>query len=648
MAPGEFLQQAAHQPVDWRPMGLAALAEARRAAKPVLLVIGAPWSETARNIDSGIFSNQGVAAQINDSFIPIRVDEVQQPRWLSAFMPLKRLGLPFVAGFQVFVLDSRGHVLSYIGPTQGSLDLDINMFLDALRTAKARFTQAELSDQLMDDARDQRTDIAALDQSSSGMLPNFEDFANGLTGPPAVAKGGFNQGGIPRILPNAWLFQLRVGRCSDMSSLLDQVLLSPAIDVVRGGVFTYKMSNGRPVIDYDQITTLNAELAALLAEASVANHDALYDRVAHETFDMLLRDLSNQGLFFACRESDQGPKARSASASFPDRRLNDILTSDEHAWARTRLGLSPFTNGQMIPSYQTRDVLTDPMLDQVVGKLRAAPHISPLNAGVGCLDVNGHTAACLMRCARLWGDQTRLDQLLDTVSAIDSFRQNSDVAHVLTSSSPGTYLGDYLAYSDALLEDYLCTGRVVSFVNGLAVLERSMSLFQGGEPGLYLTVHTPEDPLIPPDIQSPEVVDEVRESCTAQMIRLLLNYGRMLGPGEESRRLLVAASDTASRFSQIEVSPSPKLAGYLLATAEFADSQCAFAVGPHAQELADRLFRLRPARLVSAAFGPVRPDLRTCKPGIYVANGQVVAGPYTVDEAADLMPATLQVGVTPN
>jgi hypothetical protein len=134
----------------------------------------------------------------------------------------------------------------------------------------------------------------------------------------------------------------------------------------------------------------------------------------------------------------------------------------------------------------------------------------------------------------------------------------------------------------------------------------------------------------------PDLTDDIRESCTAQLIRLMFNYGRMLGSDPRGRKLVLKASESVSHFASLQP-VSSRTAGYYCAAASFADPQCAFAVGPRAQSLADQLYRLRPNRLITAVQGSVRPDLSKRKPGLYLANGSITAGPYTVDQAAKLI-----------
>jgi uncharacterized protein YyaL (SSP411 family) len=446
-----------------------------------------------------------------------------------------------------------------------------------------------------------------------------------------------------------------------MKASLDPILLSPVTDIVRGGFFGFRRVRGLKVVDFDQVTTMNGEMADVLAEASSVCSDPFYRFFAARTFDMVVRDLMDDKLFDACRLSDQGPKSRSDSASYPSSRTDRAISPGESSWAQERLGLSEGANPQMVPHLTSRGLLSDPNLPDVLQALASVPAPPTMNGGAGCLDVTGHTAACLLRCARILGDHDRLVKVLDTIDALEQFRRKSDVIHLAPDTDPsspprpatdpvvaGTYLGDYLAYADAELQDFLCTGRVASFENGLTVLKSAVDRFSlPGTDGVFVQGFGHDPDWLPSNIQTPEVVDEVRESCTAQMIRMLEDYGRMLGPGTDGARMLDLASKAVNRCPTGTAGGSSRLAGLYISAAGFADPQCAFAVGPHAQELADQLFRLRPSRLVAPAIGPVRPRLQGRKPGVYVANGSIVAGPYTVQEAAALMPPTYQVGVEP-
>ncbi|NHN59878.1 MULTISPECIES: thioredoxin domain-containing protein [Halorussus] len=66
--------------VEWREWGEDAFAEAREADRPVLLSLSATWCSWCHEMDREAYSNPMVAANVNDSFVPIRVDVDRQPR----------------------------------------------------------------------------------------------------------------------------------------------------------------------------------------------------------------------------------------------------------------------------------------------------------------------------------------------------------------------------------------------------------------------------------------------------------------------------------------------------------------------------------------------------------------------------------------
>ena len=65
--------------VAWLPWGTAAFARARDEGKRVLLAIAAPWSAACRVMDERCYSDAEIVAEINRSFIPVRVDADRRP-----------------------------------------------------------------------------------------------------------------------------------------------------------------------------------------------------------------------------------------------------------------------------------------------------------------------------------------------------------------------------------------------------------------------------------------------------------------------------------------------------------------------------------------------------------------------------------------
>jgi len=66
--------------VDWRDWGADVFDVAGRAGKPILLALVAPWSEECAEMDRTTYAEPRIAANVNDGFVPVRVDADRNPR----------------------------------------------------------------------------------------------------------------------------------------------------------------------------------------------------------------------------------------------------------------------------------------------------------------------------------------------------------------------------------------------------------------------------------------------------------------------------------------------------------------------------------------------------------------------------------------
>ncbi|HXW52022.1 MAG TPA: DUF255 domain-containing protein, partial [Candidatus Acidoferrales bacterium] len=65
--------------IHWQPWSQASFSRAKAEGKPVLLAISAVWCHWCHVMDETSYSNQSIIEEINDRFIPIRVDNDQRP-----------------------------------------------------------------------------------------------------------------------------------------------------------------------------------------------------------------------------------------------------------------------------------------------------------------------------------------------------------------------------------------------------------------------------------------------------------------------------------------------------------------------------------------------------------------------------------------
>ena len=74
-----YLQQHAHNPVDWHPWSAEALEKARREDKPILLSIGYSACHWCHVMEHESFEDEAVAQVMNALFVNIKVDREERP-----------------------------------------------------------------------------------------------------------------------------------------------------------------------------------------------------------------------------------------------------------------------------------------------------------------------------------------------------------------------------------------------------------------------------------------------------------------------------------------------------------------------------------------------------------------------------------------
>ena len=73
-----YLLQHAHNPVDWRPWGDEALAEAKRRDVPLLLSIGYAACHWCHVMERESFEDEATARVMNEHFVCVKVDREER------------------------------------------------------------------------------------------------------------------------------------------------------------------------------------------------------------------------------------------------------------------------------------------------------------------------------------------------------------------------------------------------------------------------------------------------------------------------------------------------------------------------------------------------------------------------------------------
>jgi uncharacterized protein len=356
-----YLQQHAHNPVDWYPWGEAAFEKARREDKPIFLSIGYSTCHWCHVMERESFESPDIAAILNQSFVPIKVDREERPDvdhiymtyvqattgsggWpMSVFLTPGRL--PFFGG-TYFPPDDR-----YGRPGFGTMleriaDAWHKQHQQILESSSNVMEQLKLhSDSVADSSA--APDAKTLDAAFQYFRRTFD-----------TAHGGFGDSPkFPR--PVALNFLLRYHHRSGRLEALDMTLATLRAmadggmhDQLGGGFHRYSVDERWFVPHFEKMLYDQAQLAVSYIEAYQITHDLFYAGIARATLDYVMRDMTHpDGGFYSAEDADSvidpaEPKVKGEGAFYlwSAQELDQLLGEQLARMFAFRYGVEPNGN----------------------------------------------------------------------------------------------------------------------------------------------------------------------------------------------------------------------------------------------------------------------------------------------------------------
>jgi uncharacterized protein YyaL (SSP411 family) len=310
-----YLLQHQNNPVDWYPWGQEALARARDENKPIFLSIGYAACHWCHVMEHESFESEAIAKILNEKFVAIKVDREERPDLDQIYMNVTQMmtgrgGWPM----SVFLTPSLKpfYAGTYFPPSARGGMPGFDQVLRAVDDAwKNRRDHAEdMGDQLVAELK--KAEQAASGADASELQRELIDNAVAHLGRSFDSTwGGF--GGAPKF-PHPMDLQLllRQWRRTGKQNLLDMVIKTldrmaagGIYDHLGGGFARYSVDARWLVPHFEKMLYDNALLAATYAEAFQATGNADYERVARETIDYILRDMTDPaGGFYSTEDAD--------------------------------------------------------------------------------------------------------------------------------------------------------------------------------------------------------------------------------------------------------------------------------------------------------------------------------------------------------
>jgi hypothetical protein len=301
-----YLQQHAHNPVDWHPWGDEAFRKAREENKPIFLSIGYSTCHWCHVMARESFSDVDVAALLNGYFVPVKVDREERPDVDDVYMT------------SVHVMGQRGGwplstwLTPELEPFDGGTYFPREAFLEHLEDIASAWSVRQEA------VRAQARRVASAVQSrmaatrAAGEIG--DDVLDGAVARLAIGHDATHGGwGVPKFPNETGILYLldRWQRDGDRNAFdmalkaLDAMQAGGIHDQVGGGFARYATDAGWLVPHFEKMLYNQAWLGRCYLEAWRLTANPRYRRTAEGILRYVTRDMTSpEGGFYSAEDAD--------------------------------------------------------------------------------------------------------------------------------------------------------------------------------------------------------------------------------------------------------------------------------------------------------------------------------------------------------
>jgi uncharacterized protein YyaL (SSP411 family) len=612
-----YLLQHQHNPVDWRPWGPDALAEAQRLGKPILLSVGYAACHWCHVMAHESFEDEPTAAVMNELFVNIKVDREERPDIDQIYMnALHLLGEQGGWPLTMFLTPAGEPVW---GGTYFPKEARYGRpaFVDVLREVARLFREEPERIGKNRDALMARLSEKARPEGKVVVgLTELDRVAGGVARAIDMTNGGLR--GAPKF-PQSAIFELlwRAGErapaeesatrtaapafISRVTLTLDHISEGGIYDHLGGGFSRYSVDERWLVPHFEKMLYDNAQLLELLAVAYAATGQSLYRERAEETVGWLAREMTTpEGAFSASLDADsEGEEGKFYVWSFAE--IEQVLGAEDAAFFAARYDVTPEGNFEghnilnrlkNLPRSMSQAEPGSAEVDRLVmlrGKLlkEREKRIRPGLDDKVLADWNGLMIAALANAGALLSQGDWLEMSARAFGFIASTMTRGDrLGHSWRQGRlllPGL-ASDYANMIRAALALHEATGERSYLDQGLAwqrALDRHYANPDNG--GYFLTADDAEGLVVRPAATYDDATPNPNSIAAANLVRLAVLAGDdtwrekadrliegVLGAGAENlvgHAALLNAHDLRLRAAEIVVTGSGPAADALLAAA---------------------------------------------------------------------------------
>ena len=562
-----YLQQHSHNPVDWLPWGEAAFEKARSEDKPIFLSVGYSTCHWCHVMAHESFEDARVAAVLNSSFVPVKVDREERP-------DVDRIYMLFVqastgSGGWPMSVWLTPELKPFFGGTYFPPDSGYGRpgFLDLLKHLAASWERDRLR----------------IDSSSAAVIEQLKN----LTHPAKIAqeidhdlfKSAFPQ--LRRIFDKRWggfgaapkfprpvttNYLVRYFADSGDGEALDMVVETLKCmakggmhDHLGGGFHRYSVDERWFVPHFEKMLYDQAQLAFSYLEAKQITGDELFASVARDIFSYVLRDMTDHktGAFFSAEDADSpdpdhpGHSREGAFYVWIQGEIDNVLTDPEEARVfLAEYGIRPDGNVDDDPhnEFQGRNILyqtrsrteRSSLLDSAEQKLllarsrRPRPHLdSKILTSWNSLMISAFVKGYVVL-----GEKKYLDAAERTTAFLTKAMYREDSGRLLRRFCDGdaaipAFLDDYAFFAQALVDLFEATGKPSYLKSAIRIATIGLAQFEDESDGGFFSTTADSADLV---LRVKDEYDGAEPSGNSVAIDVLLRLAHLTAAPEFQRR----------------------------------------------------------------------------------------------------------------
>jgi uncharacterized protein YyaL (SSP411 family) len=393
-----YLLQHAYNPVDWYPWGDQALEKAHKEDKPILLSIGYSTCHWCHVMEEESFMDPNIAESMNTHFVCIKLDREERPDldkiYMTAVTALTGSGgwplnvfltpdlKPFFGGTYFPAVPKQG-ILAW----PDILRLIAIAWKDPSQRNKFQSFSSNLQESIANalswTSKDSVINTGVIETALGAFSSRFDKNFGGFSPAPK-----FPSPSIQNFL-FAHYFYANNGIKKDKTALLMGTATLRAManggiyDQLGGGFHRYSTDAKWHVPHFEKMLYDNAQLLKNYLDAFLITGDRFFEKIARETADYVLRDMTHlDGGFYSAEDADSLPsgknledtdkkKAEGAFYVWEQKEIKDLLGDGPGEIFSYRYGVKPEGNAEFDPfnEFRGKNILFNAhSIDEVANK----------------------------------------------------------------------------------------------------------------------------------------------------------------------------------------------------------------------------------------------------------------------------------------